>query len=279
MQQNNLTSLGSWLRQLPTEQLYEMLRTELEKDQPEKAAIQMLMDTLQQREQEQPTPLTPKEIAAAERYRQRQEQLEVSRKRLPTWVRLASAACLVVAVLAFGAFVPINANADSLFQMVFRWSDNFFEVSTSEVPEEKFVEYHFETDNPGLQQVYDAVVELGVDFPAVPMWLPDEYSFIECKRSVSSKFSGVSSKFTDNTSTIVIKIDVFGEEVSHEYYITNPNYEPHEYFGTTHYITRNYDQWVVIWSQEENIECFLTIDCSEETLHRIIQSIYVREDT
>ena len=42
-------------------------------------------------------------------------------------------------------------------------------------------EYVFETDHPGLQQIYDAVVEMGVTEPVVPMWVPEGYDLVEYK--------------------------------------------------------------------------------------------------
>lgn len=278
MQQNNLTSLQGLLDQLSTEQLQKMLQSELEKEWPEKAAVQMLLSALEQRELENPTPLTPRERAAGERYRQRQAQIPVPVQRRNPWIRGLSAACLVIALLAFGAFVPLNANAQTLFQMIFHWSSDVLEISGSDGLDSEFIDYHFHTDNPGLQQVYDAVVELGVDFPAVPMWLPEGFKLIGCKNVNASKTTGISAVFLNEYYELSYKVALYNEEVSHEFYITNPNYEPHEYFGVTFYITHNFDRWLVIWSEKENIECSFTIDCTEDTLHRIIQSIYVRED-
>ena len=47
--------------------------------------------------------------------------------------------------------------------------------------------------------------------------------------------------------------------------------------GMNFYITQNNDSWVAVWTKE-NIECFLTLDCQEDTLRRILGSIYVTED-
>ena len=45
----------------------------------------------------------------------------------------------------------------------------------------------------------------------------------------------------------------------------------------TYNITRNNDWWVAVWTKD-NIECSIALDCQEETLRRILDSIYTMED-
>jgi len=278
MQENNLTSLRAMLEQLPVEQLNEMLRTELEKETPEKAAVQMLLSVLEKR-QEPDRPLTSRERAAWERYQKRQAEIaRAKRPKLHIPWRWVAAVATVVLLIGFGSFVPLNAQAETLFQMVFRWGDDNLEIFGSGGPDSEFIEYSFQTDNPGLQQVYDAVVELGVDFPAVPMWLPEGYELVECKTRNTPRLLGVTVIFSNGEDEISYKVDIFDKEVSHEYYITKSDHETHEYFGVTYHLAQNYDHWVAIWSEEDNIECFLTVDCQEDILHKILRSIYMTEE-
>lgn len=137
--------------------------------------------------------------------------------------------------------------------------------------------YSFETENPGLQQVYDAVVELGVTEPVVPMWLPEGYEIKSVFNNNTPMSKNVRAIFTNSGSEIVFKLDVYNGEPAHEYYKDGTHYESHEREGTIYHIAKNMNKWVVIWTKE-NTECLLTLDCTEDTLWRILESIYVTED-
>ena len=43
------------------------------------------------------------------------------------------------------------------------------------------------------------------------------------------------------------------------------------------YIMRNIDNWVVVCTKDKT-EFTITVDCQEDTLRRILESIYVMED-
>ena len=251
MQVNNVTSLRQMLEQMTTEQLRESLQAELAQEQPEQQSIQMLLSMLESRyPQKLPEDLTAQERKLWEQYRKRQAKLAAPRKTVPRWWAAVCAAVVVLALVILG----------------YRG------------PERGLENYRFQTDNPGLAQVYDAVVELGVESPVVPMWLPEEYGLVEIKQLDTTKLIGIMACFSDGTNAFVMKNVVFDEEVSREFYIDNPQKEIFRYMGVDHQITRNQNRWVVVWSTEDNIECFFTVECSEEVLHRIIRSIYTKED-
>lgn len=139
------------------------------------------------------------------------------------------------------------------------------------------LDYCFETNNPGLQQVYDAVVELGVTEPVVPMWLPDYYELNEFKYLDSPLTKGVYVSFSNGNNEIVYKLNGYGGEPAHQYYKDDTHYEKYEQNGTVYYIMRNNSRWTAVWTKE-NIECSIALDCEEETLRRILMSINVMED-
>ena len=137
-------------------------------------------------------------------------------------------------------------------------------------------EYVFQTDNPGLQQVYDAVVALGVTEPVVPMWLPADYELKEFVHLDSPMTKGIHGSFSNGQNELVYRITVYSGEPAHQYYKDDTHYESHEREGTLFHITRNNEWWFVIWTNE-NIECVLTLDCTEDTLWKILESIHVTE--
>jgi hypothetical protein len=134
--------------------------------------------------------------------------------------------------------------------------------------------YTFTTDNPGLQQVYDAVVELGITEPVVPMWLPEKYHVIELDRKETPMSKYIWATFSDDKSLIVYKLNIYQGEPAHQYYKDDTHYEKYEQNGIVYYITQNNGWWTAVWTKE-NIECVLSLDCQEETLRRILRSIHV----
>jgi len=277
----NMTSLRALLERLPTEQLDQMLHAELEKEEPEKAAVQLILSVLEQREDALPEePPTPQEVAAWEQYQRKMEDLvpRAKPKRPFLWNILGTAAVLSIVMLMLFTLLPTETRANLQLQMKAMWGEDTLEIVGPDGPDSEFVEYQFRTDNPGLQQVYDEVVKMGVDLPVVPMWLPEGYELLESKKRNSSKLEGVFSVFSRIEDQIVFSVDAYRGEVSHEYQKNDLEYTPYEYCGITHDIARNNNRWVVVWIRNDNIECSFTIECPEDTLHKIIRSIYVWED-
>ena len=158
-----------------------------------------------------------------------------------------------------------------------RLTDSIVEFFSPGMANDNIKEYVFETDNPGLQQVYDAVVGLGVTEPVVPMWLPEGYELVECKVVETSHKQGIAASFQNEQRYIAYRIDIHGVDVSHEYHWGGDIIAEYECAGIRHTIMRNNDRWVVTWFTD-NIECSFTLDCQEDTLYNILKSIYVMED-
>lgn len=266
----NLTDL----EYLSTEQLDEILQEETAKHVPDDDLVLKILRILQDREKDDPVKLTPQEIAALNRYRERAGRRKKKRLSLQRWIT-AAASVAIVAGLLFSV-VPQQAEAETFWEMLRRWSESVLSFLDRD---ETLVEldYVFETDNPGLQQVYNAVVELGVTEPVVPMWLPDGYELIERDVKKTPMLVEVWSVFASNTDDFVYKVTVYEGEPAHQYYKDDSHYESYEKNGTVFNIARNIDNWVVVWSKD-NIECTITIDCHEDALRRILESIYVMEE-
>ena len=134
-------------------------------------------------------------------------------------------------------------------------------------------DYVFETDNPGLQQVYDAVVELGVTIPAVPMWLPEGYELAEITIEETRIKQYVYARFLNNTQECSLKINILNGEAAKDYFKNDVDIQNHESAGMFHSLVRNMEVWAVSW-RKDNIECSIFIDCQTDVLHEIIESIY-----
>jgi len=258
------------LAAMPTEQLRTMLHVEVEKDVPDDDLVLLILHILEDREPDVPMSSSAREEAAWKLFQKRVR----ARKRKPflSGRRLAHAAVLLLVVGLLIVAIPQQAEADSWWDRLTKWTDEFFGFFREE--ESFTVEtYAFQTDNPGLQQVYDAVVEMGVTAPVVPMWLPEGYELTECTVVATPIKQYVYARFFDDGKECSLKINVLSGETSKAFFKNDGDVQEYEKGGTIHSLVQNMELWTVSWTKD-NIECAFTIDCTRDVLYEIIGSIY-----
>lgn len=280
MELNKMTSIREMLEQLPTQTLEEMLQKELHNEQVDGNTIRMIRDILRQRSPQVQVEISPQVRTAWETYRRKvEEQDEQARRTKKARVfalRAVSTAAILVLVVA--TFLPQTAEAETLWERLVRWTSGIAEFFSREDNEGREIAYEFKSDNPGLQQVYEAVVELGVTEPVVPSWLPEGSELLECKRMDTARKNGVMARFAIGNGELIFKIDCFEDEYAHIYHEDDTSVVKYENSEISHSIARNNNRWVVVWIREDKVECFITADCQEETLYEILESIYVVEE-
>lgn len=274
MKNNSKTGLRSALEQLPEEELKDLLQAELERPEPDGDSVRLILRVLEEKGRGREAPMTPRKEQAWQIYCRRVESLRRSRT-LRLAPALRAAVVLLVLTLCL-SFLPRQAQAESFWEMLQRISST---VMTYFNKEEEITElgYSFKTDNPGLQEVYDAVTELGVTDPVVPMWLPDGSDLNELSTFTSPMSTGVYASFFCQDREIIYKLNVYEGEPAHQFYRDETYYDSYERNGATYRITRNNDYFIVVWSKE-NIECSIAIYCNEEILQKILGSIYTMEE-
>ena len=280
MQSNNVTSIRQMLEQMSTEDLREMLDQELHAETVNDDSVRLLLSILRERRKNVTVEMTPNLERAWEKYQQDTDEIWKDSRRsriIRSWVSRAAAAAAVLAVLLV-PIVPKEAGAESLWEALGRWTTEIVEFFGPEDNTHRIVPYQFQTDNPGLQQVYDAVVELGVTDPVVPMWLPEGYELVECETVGYPAKYRIHSRFTHLEKEIIFCIDVNNTDVSRMYQKDDGDVKLYEHSGVLHQILQNYDNYSVIWSRN-NVECLLVIDCQEDILDEILKSIYISEVT
>ena len=65
--------------------------------------------------------------------------------------------------------------------------------------------------------------------------------------------------------------------ITNEYHKDKSVVDIQEKNGTVFNIMHNNDIWVVTWVKD-NVECSIFVDCQEDVLNRILESIYVMEE-
>ena len=217
--------------------------------------------------------MTPRKEQAWQTYCRRVESLRRSRTLRPAPALRAAVVILVLTLCL--SFLPRQAQAESFWEMLQRWSGAVIEFFDRD---DRFSqEYVFHTNHPGLQQVYDAVTELGVTDPVVPMWLPEEYQINEIEKAHMPMSSGIWAVFNNGSTEMIYKLEIYEGEPAHQFYRDDTYYDSYERNGATYRITRNNDYFIVVWSKE-NIECSIAIYCNEEILQKILGSIYTMEE-
>lgn len=279
MQENNVTSVREVFENMSTEQLDEILNRELHADPPDANAIRLILNILREREKDMPIELTPQMLEAWEQYKRDtaklREQSRRARRMRSVFVRIVSSAAVLVMVLMM--LIPQEAKAKGLWDWLVRITEDVVEFFTPADTESRIMEYEFKTDNPGLQVVYDTAVEYGVNFPAVPMWLPDEAKFLECKVIETPAKQIITASFSFNNTTISYNLDIYNQEVAHSFEKDETQIRIKEIEGTQFTIMRNNDMWTAIWG-ENNVECSIFIDCQEDDFYEVLKSVYVMEE-
>lgn len=269
MQLNNKENLLN----MTTPQLSELLQSEARKEAPDGDLIRSVMDILDERNREavNEIPIDGEEAWAKYKASKAADAWNKKRKARNRIIRIAATAAAVFA-LVFA--LPRAVNANNFLDMIARWTEDVFEFFSGEHGSQ--VEYVFQTDNEDLQQVYDAVVAMGVTDPAVPMWLPETCQLIEIKETSTPKRVRTHARFSTPKSEATITIDRYNAGASYEIPKDDEIYDNYEYNGITHYIIENEDVWTVIWTKDAMVGC-ITIECPEDTLYQIIDSIYITE--
>lgn len=275
MKQFNIDLQQEFVQRSTTE-LELLLDEELKKQTPDDDVVLTLLHILKDREPNLPLQLSSREEEAIKHYQQKRNN---AKRRKPIARRLLSIAASVILILTMlFTLAPQEAEAETFWEMIQRITAAVLEyIAPQELLRDAESEYTFKTENPGLQQVYDEAIKLGITEPVVPMWLPENCELTELLHTESPMLSGIHATFSDGDNEIVYKLDLFNGEPARQYYKDGTHYESHEWDGTTYHIVRNKELWVVIW-EKEKIECLLTVDCQEDTLRRILSSIYVTED-
>lgn len=276
MKNDNLLYLRSVMERMTTEQLDGLLHEELAKEVPNGEIVRQVMKVLEDRERDLPLEMTPEAEAAWKRYRETEEPLPdkpVRRNgRILKIASVAAALAILITVLA----QPVEAK--NFFDRLISWTDSFFQLLSPGDNPGGNGEYIFKTDNPGLQEVYDAVVEMGITDPVVPMWLPDGFELVECKKTDSLTKEGILATFSSKNSSFVLRVFSYSEVEGNVYQKDKTNVRTKEIGGTVHSIMENNGVWTVVWTRE-NIECSFLIGCQEDTLNKILGSIYTVEES
>jgi len=260
-------------KQLPTEELDQILQAELEKEHPNEEVVLPILHILQDREKDYPVAQTPEVLTILEKLSEYETSTKQSknRRRWVAWVAAAAAAaCIVVMAL------PRTVGAESIFDVLFRWTSSVFEFIDPDKNENyPNADDTFETDHIGLQQLHNKVTELGVTELVVPMWLPEGFELLELKVD-SSQENGhkVNAFFKQSEKCVSLTYRISYNAVT-SFEKEKTALEVFESGGMSHFFLDNNGNLSVAWSLD-GVECLMNTDIDKESVYTIIKSIYRR---
>lgn len=265
------------LDSLTSQQLDELLHTELEREQKDSERVLQILHILEEREAGDPNNAVGVDDVwgAYQEYMLKGdcllEKLTRKDKKANWWTKGLAAVVAIVCILLFAT--PKVMGSENIFEILGRWTQTVFEffkpMDSTEAPEE----YIFKTNHPGLQQIYDTVVEQGVTQPVVPSWVPEGFALDEIKVTKAPMCKKIYAGLYNGDKAITIAFEIYGENRSNQYTKNQDNVFVYEKEGINHYIMSNEDSWQSVWTAD-NIECMVLMDCEKEIAYKIITSIY-----
>lgn len=262
----------AWL-EMPTAQLDEVLQQELRKENPAEEVVLGILRVLQEREENCSVEVSEEIHDAWVQYSERTATpKKINRKRM-WFMSVAAAVVFCIVILT----IPQTVGAESVLDVFFRWTESVFEFFNPEQDEPKPpTEYVFQTDNPGLRQIYDKVTELCVTEPIVPMWVPEGYELVELKTAEIPNGSKVYARLQLNGISIAMVYQISADIMPTLYEKEKTAIEAYEFSNVCYFIMDN-DQNVSITWTVNGAECFISADLEREDIYQIIRSIYKGE--
>lgn len=272
MRENKTCPNTGW-QQMPIEELDQILQAELEKEHPNEEVVLPILHELEEREKDIPVENTPEVLEVLEKLSKHNTSSKQSiHKR--RWLAGVAAAVAVVCIVVMT--MSPTARAESLFDILVRWTSSVFEFFTPEKDASNPpVEIVFETNNPGLQQLYDKVTELGATESVVPMWLPEGFTLSELRDFPMRGGSKLYAKFNKGSSDISITYRI-STDITTKFEKEDSLVEVYDYGDVSHFIMDNDEKLSVIWTVD-GVECSILTDIDKEDVYKTIKSIYRSE--
>lgn len=277
MEGNNVPYTPEALSRLPREELRHLLADELNKDTSDidDVFVRLLLSELNIRGTDPAFCDDETVDTACEKFRMDTENTQKPQKRgYQRWMLAAASIVLVLCILFFA--LPGTAQADDVQDVLSWWSDSVFRFF-KQGKQINVQTYVYETDHPGLQQIYDTVTELGITEPVVPSWIPDGLELAELKPIQTAADHGVFAKLLSKKQHILILMTLRTGEMTLQHEKDESLVNIWDLAGCEHYVVSNENERIVTWVKN-GVECILSTDCPEEDVYKIIKSIYTSED-
>lgn len=272
MRENKTCPYQGW-QQMSTEELDRILQAELEKEHPDQEVVLPILHELEKREKDIPVEKTPEVLALLNKLSKHETSSKQSiyKRR---WITAVVAAAAIICIVVISA-IP-TAHAESFFDRLSRWTSSVFEfLNPDENKSYPNASSDFATDNPGLQQLYDKVTELGVTELVVPTWLPKGFELSDFTVSPILNGNKVHAEFAGLNDMILVTYRI-SADISAKVEKEETGVELFECNKVGHFIVENEGSISATWTVD-GVECVINANVPKEDICTIIKSIYRSE--
>lgn len=273
MEENKIEYSPQALAAAPREELRRMLTEQLHKNVSEIDGdlVRRLMAELERRGPDPAFTDDQAVDAACEKFRGTGNR---KRKRwYQSWMLKVASVVLILAILFFA--LPPATQAGNLQDVLGWWSDSVFQfITPGKQPHTQ--DYVYETDHPGLQQLYDTVKKAGIITPIVPRRMSEgfELTYLDSVQIRGESF--IDATFVKGEQFIVISIIDHSDETAFQHEKDPVDATIWGMNGCNHFVIANEGRWTVTWVNKKT-ECTVSADCPEEDVYDMIKSIYTSE--
>lgn len=255
-----------------SEELDVIVRKELDSDTPDRETVLLALSILEERD---PTDSTNRPEDALETWSNavnRSTHLESQsykpNRKHRRWLTAVAAAVIALILLAV---VPQSVGAESIFEIIGRWTRDTFGFSFG-IEDQNQEGYIFKSNHEGLQQIYAAVAAQGVTEPVVPTWIPEGYEMAELKIVSNTTVPKTCALLVTDDKYIQIMIEIHSEEASNKYPKDQMNVETIEYKDICYFIISNGNTYKAMWKNGK-AECSVITNESMEVLKNMLNTI------
>ena len=256
------------IEDMNSRELEALLKTELARDKKDYQQIHKILEKLKTEAAELPE-VSQEEVEQVTRQLQKPQIVPLTPAPRTAWKKQVAIVAAVLCLVVLAA--PVAYGIPSVQNAVAKWTDDIFWIESTETQVAPPEDYVFQTDNPGLQQLYDAVIELGITAPVVPMWLPE-----------GSELESIKILESDTETRLSACFEVGGQEVFYHIILCDAEPEMHKenenpktwnLMGVQHYCVANDNSVKVIWA---NGKYMVRIggNIEESDIYEIVKSIY-----
>ena len=189
-------------------------------------------------------------------------------KRLQPWLsRLAATAAILAQILV--SSVTAHAMGIDIWDIIVTWTQETFyfkNIGQSETPEPNEKDTREYTSLQAVLDQYDLPTQLA------PTWLPDGYELMDVQVEETPMYTSCLAIYHHDQKKIKIQIKEFLESDPEQIEQSNSLIEEYESVGTIYYIFENHEELKAVWITD-NFECYIAGMLSIDELKDMISSI------
>ena len=285
--QNRSNQDFSRLDSMTNDELEEILRLDVQKNEGEESDLEMLLYVMEVLAVRRKNSENPGKTAgeAFETFKEHympddstDDTVQVSSKvqainmkptkRLRPWLsRLVATAAILALILV--SSLTVHAMGIDIWDIIVTWTQETFQLRSSKSDETNEAAANDQRKYTDLQQLLS---ESGIAQTLVPSFIPDGYELVDLKTTESPIQLVFLAIYQNQEHTLKIQIKQYLDSDPQQVEQSDSLVEEYELNGITYYIFADYNQLRAVWIIEE-YECYVSGEITIEEIKMMIDSI------